>query len=212
MSRDRELRYGVRGKSLFKYPTLKSLIFRRVCFFSLFFNFQIEVSRLCATHSHSFVFQKYHPYDHTSWGRSENKLLNYPSFTSVCTKYGLYYSIVIILYNANVLLIGQFIWFQDSITLFYYLFSSNDAGTGDHDRYTCIIKCPRSRVASSSYFSSSFSLVVLITRLLLRFIFIFLLLLLCLLRLRRARRDSNTTSRTVLLHPGSNNRCYFCGK
>jgi len=43
MSRDRELRYGVRGKSLFKYPTLKSLIFRRVCFFSLFFNFQIEV-------------------------------------------------------------------------------------------------------------------------------------------------------------------------
>lgn len=59
-----------------------------------------------------------HRYDHTSWGRSENKLLNYPSFTSVCTKYGLYYSIVIILYNANVLLIGQFIWFQDSITLF----------------------------------------------------------------------------------------------
>ena len=155
-------------------------------------------------------FQKY---DHTtSRGRSENKLLNYPSFTSVCTKYGLYYSIVIILFNANVLLIGQFIWFQDGITLFYYLFSSNDAGTGDHDRYTCIIKCPRSRVASSSYFSSSFSLVVLITRLLIRFIFIFLLLLLCLLRLRRARRDSNTTSRTVLLHPGSNNRCYFCGK
>ena len=61
-------------------------------------------------------FQKY---DHTtSRGRSENKLLNYPSFTSVCTKYGLYYSIVIILFNANVLLIGQFIWFQDSITLF----------------------------------------------------------------------------------------------
>lgn len=67
-------------------------------------------------------------------------------------------------------------------------------------------------LASSSYFSSSFSLVDLITRLLIRFIFIFLLLLLCLLRLRRARRDSNTTSRTVLLHPGSNNRCYFCGK
>ena len=156
-------------------------------------------------------FSKIPPIHHTSWGRSENKLLNYPSFTSVYT-YGLYYSIVIILYNANVLLIGQFIWFQDSITLFYYLFSSNDAGTGDHDRYTCIIKCPRSRVAPSSYFSSSFSLVVLITRLLIRFIFIFLLLLLCLLRLRRARRDSNTTSRTVLLHPGSNNRCYFCGK
>lgn len=146
MSRDRELRYGVRGKSLFKYPTLKSLIFRRVCFFSLFFNFQIEVSRtLCATHSHSFVFQKYHPYDHTSWGRSENKLLNYPSFTSVCTKYGLYYSIVIILYNANVLLIGQFIWFQDSITLFYYLFSSNDAGTGDHD-ISCVLLNALARV------------------------------------------------------------------
>ena len=60
--------------------------------------------------------------------------------------------------------------------------------------------------------NSSFSLVVLITRLLIRFIFIFLFILLCLLRLRRARRDSNTTSRTVLLHPGSNNRCYFCDK
>lgn len=187
----------------------KSLIFRRVCFFSLFLNFTLHTH---TDNTQPLVFQKYHPYDHTSWGRSENKLLNHPSFTSVCTKYGLYYSIVIILYNANVLLIGQFIWFQDSITLFSYLFSSNDAGTGDHDRYTCIIKCPRSRVASSSYFSSSFSLVVLITRLLIRFIFIFLLLLLCLLRLHRARRDSNTTSRTVLLHPGSNNRCYFCGK
>ena len=116
MSRDRELRYGVRGKSLFKYPTLKSLIFRRVCFFSLFFNFQHKF------HTHrrhtATRFSKIPVYDHTSSRRSENKLLNYPSFTSVCTKYGLYYSIVIILFNANVLLIGQFIWFQDSITLF----------------------------------------------------------------------------------------------
>ena len=209
MSRDRELRYGVRGKSLFKYPTLKSLIFRRVCFFFVFFQFSISFTQ--TDNTQPLVFQKYHPYDHTSWGRSENKLLNYPSFTSVCTKYGLYYSIVIILYNANVLLIGQFIWFQDSITLFYYLFSSNDTGTDDHD-ISCVLLNALARVLLLRLISPVLFLLLFLLLVLIRFIFIFLLLLLCLLRLRRARRDSNTTSRTVLLHPGSNNRCYFCGK
>jgi len=37
MSRDRELRYGVRGKSLFKYPTRKALIlFDASAFFRFF--------------------------------------------------------------------------------------------------------------------------------------------------------------------------------
>lgn len=207
MSRDRELRYGVRGKSLFKYPTRKAWYF--VCFFSFFFNFQWSFTH--TDNTQPLVFQKYHPYDHTSWGRSENKLLNYPSFTSVCTKYGLYYSIVIILYNANVLLIGQFIWFQDSITLFYYLFSSNDTGTDDHD-ISCVLLNALARVLLLRLISPVLFLLLFLLLVLIRFIFIFLLLLLCLLRLRRARRDSNTTSRTVLLHPGSNNRCYFCGK
>ena len=52
MSRDRELRYGVRGKSLsnIKYPTRSLMIFRRVCFFFVFFQLKVSHRLHTATH------------------------------------------------------------------------------------------------------------------------------------------------------------------